>query len=65
MNNLRLTWCSITVRQTRNHLAADVQYIASKRAIIPNPLEIEAVSLSALGFVNYKQKLVVHIISPL
>ena len=63
-NDLRLTRRSITVRYTRNHLATDVQYIASKRVVIPDPLKVQSVSLSNLGFVKSTQQLVVRIIFP-
>ena len=51
----------ITVRQTRNHQATDVQYIASKRIIIPDPgpQKMPFVSLSELGFGNPAQNFMV------
>ena len=50
---------SITVRQTRNHLAPDVQYISSKKIILPDPLVCRFASLSNLGFGDPGQKFIV------
>ena len=50
------SWVSITVRQTRNHLVADVQYVALKKIILPDPLAVQCVTLSKLGFGKPTQK---------
>ena len=42
---------SITIRQTRNPLVSDVQYITSKRTVLPNDPNAY-IDLSALGFGN-------------
>ena len=52
------TYChSITVCQTRNHLASDVEYIASKTITIPDPQgKVRSTTLSKLGFGTRTQK---------
>ena len=54
---------SITVRQTRNHLATDVEYIASKTITLPDPRrKVRSTILSKLGFGTRTQKFFVRYI---
>jgi hypothetical protein len=63
LNHFFFSWDSITIRQTRNHLARDVQYFASKKIIFPDPLAIPSpTSFSQLGFGNPAQRFMVRCI---
>lgn len=52
-------WVRITICQTWNHRITDVQYIAHKTTVLPDPVKTPWVSLSKLGFGDPTQKFVV------